>query len=533
MAVKTRATIKAEAASFITDNSSKDVSGGDVRTRIEDLADSCWNVNDYGVVVISESGVMSVFTPSADTDAARGDALEAAIAAHVEGDTIRIGSGTYEVSYTLVLKAGVTLTGAGRFATTVKQVWLASAIGNPSFKAHSLIINEGFNTEGSYDGAGNIEIRDLTIFCRSSGIGLGHCGNVRIHNVHCAQMTEATENGHFFDICGVKNFLAEGLSFTGVSYGFGVYQVDSAEVNSALQALHTDSSTELTVFVDDTPCQNIRFIGCQSEITGTATDNSVHYAIHRNNHNGILISGCQMTGGRFALDSDDDFSGISNVTMEGCQFVSTDATALKPPVRLRSADTDGGAGTVRMHSVAIVGCVFEYGGSYGLFFRRVDGLTISGNVLRSTDSNAAYGALFYGCNGTVTGNTVVSTNSPAISGSAAFFTDESPSDATSNQIVFSGNHLVNWDRGVNNVDAAADLILAPNVYVGVNVEVYSAGGNPEQVFKTPGKWTSSVTTPSTTEYPADGNWGIHKDTVAGDLYLAANDGGVIKSVALT
>lgn len=46
--------------------------------------------------------------------------------------------------------------------------------------------------------------------------------------------------------------------------------------------------------------------------------------------------------------------------------------------------------------------------------------------------------------------------------------------------------------------------------------------------------TSSAAPASTTEYPADGDWGFHTDTAGGTYKLAKNLGGVIKlSPALT
>lgn len=45
-------------------------------------------------------------------------------------------------------------------------------------------------------------------------------------------------------------------------------------------------------------------------------------------------------------------------------------------------------------------------------------------------------------------------------------------------------------------------------------------------------WTSSAAAPSLTEYPNDRDWGLHEDTVAGALYLAANLNGTIKSTQL-
>ena len=45
--------------------------------------------------------------------------------------------------------------------------------------------------------------------------------------------------------------------------------------------------------------------------------------------------------------------------------------------------------------------------------------------------------------------------------------------------------------------------------------------------------TSTAADPTTTEYPTSGQWGIHKNTSSGDVFLAYNDGGTIKKVQLT
>lgn len=45
--------------------------------------------------------------------------------------------------------------------------------------------------------------------------------------------------------------------------------------------------------------------------------------------------------------------------------------------------------------------------------------------------------------------------------------------------------------------------------------------------------TSSTADPTTAEYPNAGDFGIHKNTTSGTLFLAANDGGTIRKVALT
>lgn len=45
--------------------------------------------------------------------------------------------------------------------------------------------------------------------------------------------------------------------------------------------------------------------------------------------------------------------------------------------------------------------------------------------------------------------------------------------------------------------------------------------------------TSAAADPTTTEYPTDKDWGIHKNTTSGNVFLAVNDGGTIKKVQLT
>lgn len=44
--------------------------------------------------------------------------------------------------------------------------------------------------------------------------------------------------------------------------------------------------------------------------------------------------------------------------------------------------------------------------------------------------------------------------------------------------------------------------------------------------------TSTVADPTTTEYPNNGDWGIHKNTVSGDVFITYNDSGVIKKLTL-
>ncbi len=45
--------------------------------------------------------------------------------------------------------------------------------------------------------------------------------------------------------------------------------------------------------------------------------------------------------------------------------------------------------------------------------------------------------------------------------------------------------------------------------------------------------TSTTADPTTTEYTTDQDWGVHKNTTSGNVFLAYNDGGTIKKVQLT
>lgn len=73
-----------------------------------------------GVVVQQESGYRSVFVPSADTDAARGTALIAAVAAATTSDIIWLSGGNYAIGTTqLVLPTASVLKGQGYGTTTI------------------------------------------------------------------------------------------------------------------------------------------------------------------------------------------------------------------------------------------------------------------------------------------------------------------------------------------------------------------------------------------------------------------------------
>lgn len=73
-----------------------------------------------GVILLKDNGTKSTYLYAADTDAARGDALDLAIAAAAAGDHIILGPGTFDTSITL--PADVAITGAGIYRTIVTAI---------------------------------------------------------------------------------------------------------------------------------------------------------------------------------------------------------------------------------------------------------------------------------------------------------------------------------------------------------------------------------------------------------------------------
>lgn len=78
--------------------------------------------------------------------------------------------------------------------------------------------------------------------------------------------------------------------------------------------------------------------------------------------------------------------------------------------------------------------------------------------------------------------------------------------------------LVSKDGGVSSI-----LLL-----VDESGKVTFGSGSPRFIGR-----TATAADPTTTELPADKDFGLHKNTSSGAVFLAYNDGGAIKKVALT
>lgn len=149
-----------------------------------------------GVVLQLDAGNRAVYPPSADTDAARGTALIAAVAAAAAGDSIYLGPGAYNIGTTqLVLPAGSSLIGQGfgttsivadkrtnnlKVATGVTIQGVKISVLSPSSSSgHSLIGNES----AAYS---NVTIRDCHLIGEQDIFnGYGEFNNTSIRLVGC------------------------------------------------------------------------------------------------------------------------------------------------------------------------------------------------------------------------------------------------------------------------------------------------------------------------------------------------------------
>lgn len=78
---------------------------------------------------------------------------------------------------------------------------------------------------------------------------------------------------------------------------------------------------------------------------------------------------------------------------------------------------------------------------------------------------------------------------------------------------------------------------AAGEYVVAAAVINAGAGTSGSLFVRPSfainQTTSAAADPSTAEYTTSGQWGVHKNTSSGDVFLAYNDGGIIKKVQLT
>ncbi len=99
------------------------------------------NLPKGSITIYHADGTSTQYAPASNTDAARGTVLTAAFAAHLTGEKIGIGPGTFLVAGPLTVLSGVTVAGSGSGVTTIKM----ADQGSGAFSGAIYIITNGTN----------------------------------------------------------------------------------------------------------------------------------------------------------------------------------------------------------------------------------------------------------------------------------------------------------------------------------------------------------------------------------------------------
>ncbi|KKT75025.1 MAG: hypothetical protein UW71_C0009G0015, partial [Parcubacteria group bacterium GW2011_GWB1_44_7] len=132
------------------------------------------------VQIVHKDGSATFYHPSANTDLARGTALNSAVAAAVSGDVIVVGAGTYQIAESgvdasITLPDNVSLIGQGRTATNIYAYSLGGGpnvyVGNNSTVENLKIQDDGGDGLG-ISGKTGVRIVNVEVVAGVTGAGL-------------------------------------------------------------------------------------------------------------------------------------------------------------------------------------------------------------------------------------------------------------------------------------------------------------------------------------------------------------------------
>lgn len=106
-----------------------------------DLQNLPTNLLPGNITIYHVDGTSTQYAAASSTDLARGIALTNAVTAHLTGEKLMVGPGTYQVAAPLTILSGVTFEGAGSGVTTIKL----SDQGAGAFSSQISMINVGSN----------------------------------------------------------------------------------------------------------------------------------------------------------------------------------------------------------------------------------------------------------------------------------------------------------------------------------------------------------------------------------------------------
>ncbi len=159
--------------SIFADNNNRAIDAQDVRDFVKSVKKSL----DKNIVVITRAnGTESLYLAAADTNAARGDAMETAVATLSSGDKLWF-TGTYEIDSTLTIPANnIDFQGSGKGTAIIYSTATAG-----SNRTRQIYLN----------GRNDVCLRDFTLESNQTTLGYeghgiqsaGTCNRCRIHNV--------------------------------------------------------------------------------------------------------------------------------------------------------------------------------------------------------------------------------------------------------------------------------------------------------------------------------------------------------------
>lgn len=405
-----------------------------------------WEPVGWGDVKLTAAdGDVTWYAASADTDAARGTALVTAMDASAAGDHIEIFNGTYEVSKTVLLKSGQTLSGCG-----AESVIDGGSLGT----SNAVVSNSGYGST-VYAGNTGITVRDFKIASSENGVMIAHTTTFRAERIHC----DGTTDNHFFDLIACDDAVVSGCTFSGASPD-AVFQVDAAGTGCGFIY---DGSSQQPVNVDSTASRNVRFTGNHSYIS----TGDVHYHIHRTGNSDIQIDGNLARGGTVFLHNDSSTVGHSFL-VRGNTVTTTgqDTTNNRGVIHLVGTSSD-------LTDVVIEGNHLEHGGYRGVFLRECKRARVADNTIIIADGNSA-GSVLYGVKAetnttlSLVGNTIRCGDvvGSQYSGGSAVWGQYSTCE-----IYARNNYLDQWILGFSGTSTPAALEERGTVFNGVTTHI--------------------------------------------------------------
>lgn len=286
-----------------------------------------------GVELYHEGRLVRLFAPAANTDAARGTALEAAITAAAAGDRVVVPPGDYAPAAAMVLKAGMWLD-LGAAAVTAPDaatdLFTADDADDITITGGKLI-GGGSIAGGVYTDGSGIVITGTSERCHVRGVNLsGFKGGGVVLDGDYGSNAETANS--------IVDCRAAGCSF-------GFYIGASTEFNLILGCHATDCTVGFHV-----GSGNNRVIGCAAtavgvsstvgcEVTGAGTSNEGHGVIsgctfcHLTEALafrdvvalGMLVDGCTIYDGQITID------GSDLITLTGCQIGNVTISVVGSP----------------------------------------------------------------------------------------------------------------------------------------------------------------------------------------------------------